>query len=223
MKTLALIHTSFIFIKVDPFLDALFAEILPEVRLVNILDDSLLADVMKANRVTPAVTRRLCAYVQAAEAAGADAALSLCSSLGPAVDTARKLVDIPVLKIDEAMAEEAAASAQRIGVLATVESTLNPTLDLVRRKADRAGKNVEIHPGLVQDALKILLSGDRNRHDQMVAEQARRLAPQVDVLLLAQGSMTRLAPRLADETGLPVLTSPRLGIEQARRILFPET
>lgn len=219
MKTLALIHTSFVFIKVDPVLDALFAEILPDVRLINILDDSLLADVMKANRVTPAVTRRLCAYVQAAEAAGADAALSLCSSLGPAVDAARRLANIPVLKIDEPMAEQAVASAARIAVLATVESTLTPTLELVRLKASEAQKPVELLPTLVPEALKILLGGDREQHDQMVVEAAERAAAGAELLVLAQGSLTRLAPRLTELTGRRVLSSPRSGIEQARRVL----
>jgi Asp/Glu/hydantoin racemase len=220
MKTLALIHTSFIFVKVDPLIDHLLAEILPDVRLIHILDDSLLADVMKANHVTPDVTRRVCAYIQAAETAGANAALSLCSSLGPAIDTARKLVNIPVLKIDEAMAEEAVAAAKKIGVLATVESTLTPTLDLVRSKIETSGRrSVEVHARLVPNALQILLSGNRERHDQLIIEAARQLAPQVDILLLAQGSMTRLASQLTEETGCRVLSSPRSGISQARQAL----
>ena len=52
-----------------------------------------------------------------------------------------------------------------------------------------------------------------------VAAPARRLAPEVDLLLCAQASMTRLAPRLEEETGLPVLTSPRLAIEHTRDVL----
>jgi Asp/Glu/hydantoin racemase len=219
MKTLALIHTSFIFIKVDPFLDSLLDEILPGVRRINLLDDSLLAEAMRHNGVTPGVTRRFCAYAQAAEAAGADAILSLCSSLGPAVDVARQLVSIPIIKIDDAMTEEAVSSARRIGVLATVQSTLTPTLELVRSKAAQAGREVEVRPALAQGALELLLAGQRDQHDARVVETARQAAPQVDLLLLAQGSMTRLASRLEQETGLHVLTSPRSGVMRARQAL----
>jgi Asp/Glu/hydantoin racemase len=219
MKTLALIHTSFIFVRVDPFVEPLLDEILPGVRRINILDDSLLADVMKNNGVTPPIVRRLCAYALSAQDAGADAILSLCSSLGPAVDAARQQIEIPIIKIDEAMAEEAVRTAERIGVLATVESTLTPTLNLVRDKAAAAGKAIEVKPALVSGALELLLKGERERHDSLVLEVASRTAPQVDVLLLAQGSMTRLQPRLSHAIGKRVLTSPRLGIEQARQVL----
>ena len=43
--------------------------------------------------------------------------------------------------------------------------------------------------------------------------QARELAKDVDVIVLAQASMQRLKDRLGDETGLPVLSSPRMGVE----------
>src|SRR5581483_10481134 len=96
-QTLALIHTSQVFLTVETMMKSMFAEIMPDVRLINILDDSLLPQCMSEQEITPAVTRRMCAYVVAAEVAGADAVLSLCSSLGPTIDVARKLVRIPVI------------------------------------------------------------------------------------------------------------------------------
>jgi Asp/Glu/hydantoin racemase len=164
-------------------------------------------------------------YVKTAELTGADAVLSLCSSLGPAIDEARKAVAIPVIKIDDAMTEKAVRDASRIGVLATVATTLKPTLALLREKAQAAKKEVEIQPGLVYGAFEILSSGDKARHDEMVAEAAARMAGSADLLVLAQASMTRLAARLEQDTGLPVLSSPRLAIEYTRRVLdrLPET
>ena len=100
-QTLALIHTSQVFLTVETMMKGMFAEIMPDVRLINIMDDSLLPDCMAIRAITPEVTRRMCAYVVAAETAGADAVLSLCSSLGPTMDAARKLVRIPVIKIDD--------------------------------------------------------------------------------------------------------------------------
>ncbi len=218
-KTLGLIHTSMIFIQVETMMRDIFKEVMPDVRQINILDDSLLADVMARGFITDAVQQRMNMYVQCAALAGADAILSLCSSLGPAIDEARRLVNIPVIKIDDAMTEKAIHQASRIGVIATVATTLKPTVALLEEKSTILKKTVDIQPELVSGAFEILLSGDKARHDQMVSEAAARLAGRVELLVLAQASMTRLAPRLEQETGLPVLTSPRLAIEYTRRVL----
>ena len=135
-QTLALIHTSAVFLMVETMMQDMFREIMPDVRLINIMDDSLLATVVAEKRISPAVTRRMCDYVVAAEVAGADAVLSLCSSLGPAVDPARRLVSIPVIKIDDPHTELAVREARRIGVMATVGTTLPPTVALIREKAE---------------------------------------------------------------------------------------
>jgi len=218
-QSLACIHTSMVFINVETMMNDIFKEVMPNVRRINIVDDSLLADVMAAGKITQPVTKRMCAYVQAAEASGADAILSLCSSLGPTIDIARPLVNIPVIKIDDPMAEEAARSAKRIGVMATVLTTLGPTVDLIRSKATAMKKELQIEPALVEGAFQILMSGDRERHDRMVAEAAQRLATKVDIIVLAQASMTRLVPSLAQKTGLRILSSPRLAIERTAKVL----
>lgn len=218
-QTLALIHTSTLFFTKEPALMDLFDEIIPDVRLINLLDDSLLADVMSEGGVSPAVTQRLCDYVRAAEQAGADAALCLCSSVGPAVDVARGLVRIPVVKIDDAHTEQAVRQADRIGALATVATTLRPTVDLIRTKAATMNRNVEVVEELAGSALAALMQGDREGHDEMLVAAAKKLASQVDVILFAQASMTRLQPIVEGETGLPVLTSPRLAVERVKAVL----
>jgi len=218
-QVLALIHTSQVFLTVETMMKSLFAEIMPEVKLINIMDDSLLPQCMAEQAVTPSVTRRMCAYAQAAEAAGADAILSLCSSLGPTIDVARKLVDIPVIKIDDAHTEKAARDARRIGVMATVPTTLGPTVALIREKAATLKKEVEIHESLSKAAFAALMQGEKDQHDAMVLEAARQLAPNVDLILFAQASMTRLAPQVTQQTGKAVLTSPRLAIEHTKAVL----
>jgi len=218
-QTLACIHTSMVFINVETIMNDIFREIMPNVRRINIVDDSLLADVMATGKITPSVTKRMCAYVQAAEGAGADVILSLCSSLGPTIDVARPLVKVPVIKIDDPMTEEAARSASRIGVMATVLTTLGPTVDLIRSKATAMNKEIQIQPVLVEGAFQILMSGNRQQHDRMVAEAAQTLSANVDLVVLAQASMTRLVPILAQETGLRILSSPRLAIEYTAKVL----
>jgi Asp/Glu/hydantoin racemase len=218
-QTLALIHTSAIFLTRETMMQDILREVMPEVRLINIMDDSLLPDCMAVGEVTPETTRRMCAYVTAAEEAGADAVLSLCSSLGPAIDVARKLVRVPVVKIDDAHTEKAAREADRVGVMATVRSTLVPTVALIREKAQALGKKVEVVESLSDAAFDALLRGEREGHDAAVLAAARGLAPRVDAILFAQASMTRLAPAVQEATGRPVLTSPRLAIEYTKRLL----
>ena len=63
MKKMAIIHTSAVSLQ---DLTALCQEIMPEVEIINIIDDSLLAEVKRNNGITPAVISRMCRYVQSA-------------------------------------------------------------------------------------------------------------------------------------------------------------
>ena len=207
------------FLNVEPIVMQLLAEILREVRLINILDDSLLPEVMAGKKISKAVTRRMCLYVMAAEAAGADAVLSLCSSLGPAIDVVRKITQIPVIKIDDAHTDEAVRKASRIGVIATAATTLGPTVALLKEKAVLQGKEIEVHESLANAAFEALMRSQTELHDTLVLNAARDLATHVDLILFAQASMTRLAPAVSEATGITVLTSPRLAIEHTKRVL----
>ena len=218
-QTLALVHTSQVFLNVETMMKQLFAEIMPQVRLINIMDDSLLPDVMREQSISNDITRRMALYVMAAEATGADAVLSLCSSLGPTMDVARKLVKIPVIKIDDAHTEKAAREATRIGVMATVGTTLAPTVALIKEKAVQIHKAVDVQESLSGGAFEALMRGEKDKHDAMVLEAARKLAPKVELILFAQASLTRLVPVVQQATGLPVLSSPRLAIEYTKKIL----
>ena len=69
-------------------------------------------------------------YAASAQEAGADFILFTCSSIGPAVETAATLTDVPVLRVDQPMADKAVQLGKRIGVIATLSTTLEPTSDL---------------------------------------------------------------------------------------------
>jgi hypothetical protein len=100
-----------------------------------------------------------------------------------------------------------------------VPTTLDPTIALIEEKAAGLGKSLEIYRGLSAGAFAKLMSGDTEGHDQMVLASAQSLAPKVEILVLAQASMTRLAPMLSEATGLEVLTSPRLGVQSVKDYL----
>jgi Asp/Glu/hydantoin racemase len=212
-KKIAVLHTSFVFVQVEPIINDLIAELIPDAEVVHFVDSDVLATVVREQGISPKSELRMVRLAEAAEAADADIIFSACSSLGPALTVAAQAVGIPVIKIDDAMALKAATEGTRIGVLATVPTTLRPTSDLIQALADRIGREVEIEQRLCAGAFDVLMSGDRERHDAMVTEQALDLAKHVDTIVLAQASMNRLAPVLQERTGLPVLSSPRMGVE----------
>jgi len=215
-KTVYALHTGPVLVEV---LKQLFPEILPEVRLVNIVDDGLLSDVRNAGGLTPMLRRRLVGYGLLAEASGADAILNCCSSVGEAADLLASLVHIPVVKIDDRMADTAVDKGTRIAVVATVATTLDPTERLIKRKAQAADKAVITTRYLVDAAFDALLAGDAERHDNLVKSEIERAMAENDVVVLAQGSMARLVPQVQRSSAVPVLSSPRLGVQALRERL----
>ncbi|HYG59491.1 MAG TPA: aspartate/glutamate racemase family protein [Symbiobacteriaceae bacterium] len=209
-KTLALLHTTPVTVT---SMKELAARELPGVRIVNLLDDSLLADVMAAGGMTEAVEARMAAYLEQARVAGADAMICCCSAVGETVDRINAGAPIPFLRIDEPMAEEAARLGSRIGVIATVGDALEPIAGLIRRKAGEMGKEVTVETVLVAGAFTALVAGRAEEHDRLVLADLRGLLDRSDVVVLAQGSMARLVGALEEPPRVPILTSPLLAIK----------
>lgn len=216
MKTVAAIHTAAPMVEPTK---ALFAEHLPDVRLFNIADDSLIQDVIRDGEVTARTARRLTGYYFAAVDAGADLIFNTCSSVGEIADQAMPMVSVPIVKIDEAMTAGAVEQAARIGVLATLPTTLGPTVRLVQRQAGRINKHIHVVEGLAEGAFDAVIKGDAATHDALILETALRLADQVDLFVLAQGSMARMEQTLARETRRSVLSSPVSGVLAVRERL----
>ena len=128
--------------------------------------------------------------------------------VGEIAEMADTLLDVPVIRIDQAMIDEAVATYDRIGVLASVESTIGPTTACIRRAARRAGRDVTIAAKVAQGAYQAQAQGNREEHDRLLMACAREMNEGIDVLLLAQGSMARMEQPLADALGKPVLSSP---------------
>jgi aspartate/glutamate racemase len=192
---------------------------LPGLWLVNIIDDGIIHDVIKAGGVTNPVRRRLIKYYQIAVEIGADLILNTCSSVGEVVDLGRALIDVPIVKIDEPMAKHAAANYQRIGVVATLPTTLEPTARLVQAQAQTLGKDITIIDGLAEGAYHALINGRADEHDQLIMEVGRRLAEQVDCIVLAQASMMRMQQKLAETANVTVLSSPPLCVAHLKTML----
>jgi Asp/Glu/hydantoin racemase len=210
---LAIIHTTVV--TVEP-LRALADELLAECEVINFVDDSILPQLGRSGGDLSAVADRLVQYARFAEHAGADVILNACSSVGGAVAQMRQQVAIPVVRIDEAMAEEAVRRGERIGIIATLATTLNPTRQLVQSKA-RA--DVTIVPVLADTAYQKLVAGDKAGHDTELAAALVDLAASVDVVVLAQASMARVVPSLPPAAQQKCLSSPRMGMARVKAVL----
>jgi len=215
--TLALIHTS-------PTLASGFTKLchlhVPEAKVFHMVDESLIQDTVKAGRLRKPTMRRLVQQIASAEEAGADVVLVTCSSIGPATTLAQQLFDIPVLRIDDAMAEKAVRQAHTIGVLATLRTTLDPTTALLHEKAATAGRKVELVECLCADAFPAVLAGDTATHDRLLAKALVEDLKGVDLVVLAQASMARVLTTLgANAVHAPVISSPELAVLSARKAL----
>ena len=219
-KQIAFIHTS---PSVIPTFKSLADELIgARAKVFNMVDESLLCDIIGHGCCPPATAKRLVGHVIAAEGAGAEIILVTCSSMGRAVEASRALVASRVLRVDEPMAEKAVATGRRIGVIATLPSTLEPTAALIQSRAAAANKQIELTSRVVDGAFDAVMSGNGARHDELVAAALRQMAKNVDVIVLAQASMARVVESLRpDDRPVPILASPRAAVEHLAALLTP--
>lgn len=215
-KSIAIVETSAVSFAE---LKELCREIIPNVKVTQIIDESLIQEVNQNGGPTPFVKRRMFEYFRNAQELGVDLIVNQCSSVGEAADQIAPFLNVPILKIDEAMAEKAVRMGRKIAVVATVESTTGPSVRLIEKKAKELGKEVEVDLHLVEGAMMVLIEkNDAETHNRMVLGEVEKAAKENDVVVLAQGSMTVLLP-LVSSMQTPVLTSPRLCIERVKEIL----
>ncbi len=179
------------------------------VELMTYTDPSILAETREHGFVTgPAACRLITMFLKAAQD-GADAVLNICSSVGEAADSAQdvaRYIGVPIVRIDEEMCRDAVRKGARIGVLATLPTTLEPTKNTIRRVAREMGRQVTLVDGLA-DAFGL----DQDQFKDLLVKTAMELKDQVDVILMCQGSMAYCETLIREKTGRPTLSSPRYG------------
>jgi len=214
MKRLVLIHTVG---SLPETFGRLCDELLPGVEVEHVVDESLLQDTLRAGELTDDVRARFRRRADQALAGDPAAVVLTCSSVGPAAD------GTAVHRIDRAMADRAVQTGTKIGVAATVSTTLGATSDLIRRAAAEVGRVIELRAELAEGAFQALREGRGEEHDRLVRAALERLAGWADVIVLAQASMARaLAGAESFQAAgrrVPLLTSPRLGVERLRELL----
>jgi len=189
-----------------------------EVEMFSLQDPSILADVRSAGYVTAAPAARLIGMYMKAVEEGVDAMLNLCSSVGEVADCAQdaaKYLGVPIVRVDEEMCREAVRIGKRIGVMATLPTTLVPTKNTVQRVAREMGAHVETVDCLVDGAFGL----DQEQFKTRLTEAAGDIIENVDVVVLAQGSMAYAETHLRDVYGKPFLGSPRFGAKALKDAL----
>jgi Asp/Glu/hydantoin racemase len=216
-RTLALIHTS---PTLTPLFGRLCAEYIPSANVFHIVDESLIKDTVREGRLRRVTIRRLLSMIESAEQAGADAVMVTCSSIGEGVEFGQKLFDIPVVRVDEAMASKAVRMGRKIGVMATLRTTLEPTVALLRAKAAEAGVQIEVIESQCDGAFEAVVSGDQAKHDRILTAALKNEMKGVDVVVLAQASMAGVLKSLpAGTLSMPVLSSPELGVIAVKGVI----
>ena len=210
MTTIGFLHTASVHVTT---FRRLREELAPGWQDLHVVDEGLLADARR-DGLTAELAGRVDARLHELADRGADVIVCTCSSLGGHAERRTADVGVPVLRADRPMAEAAVAAGRRIGVVATVDSTLGPTRELLDDAAARAGRAVELVEVRCPEAFALFEAGDFPAYAQMVARRARAAARGLDVLVVAQPSAAPAAALLAD-LPIPVLTSPRTAVSRA--------
>lgn len=216
-KKLGIIHAALITTRaVQKYID----EIIPEVEVVHWVDDTI----QNTNfACEPGIIpkKNYAKFVQGAlsqEEYGVDMILLACSTFNRAIEHARPMIDVPLLQIDRPMMDLAVAQGVRVGLLATVPTTVPASRRLLEVAAAEAGREVKIETRLCSEAFQVLKAGNPEKHNEMLLEEIDRLSREVDAIALAQISMSVLEPRLTD-TRVPVFNSGRTGFARVRAML----
>ena len=182
-------------------------------------DGTILSDVREAGYVTTAPAARLIKMFMNAAENECDAVLNICSSVGEVADSVQitsKYLGMPIVRIDEDMCLDAVRKGTRIGVMATLKTTLDPTCNTIRRMARECGKEIIITECLVDNAFGL----DKEQFKERMSASAKTIAKDVDVIVLAQGSMAYCEKFLSEKFGVTVLSSPAYGVRALKNALI---
>lgn len=217
MKTLGIIHAINLTVRaMQPFIERYLAD----VDVVHICDDTIQRDNIRAGvGVIPKRNYyKFAQYAHNLEEAGADMILLACSTFNYAAELARPMINVPIMQIDRPMMEAAVCTGPRVGLLATLATTVPSSERLLRIVAAEQRKEVALTTVLRPEAFEAFQRGDIAAHNAMLLEEIEKLSDKVDSIALAQLSMSALARELK-ETRVPVFNSGTTGFERVRDML----
>jgi aspartate/glutamate racemase len=218
-RKIGVIHAALISSKaVQPFIE----DVIPEVKVLHHVEDTI----QESNFASqPGVIPKanFLKFANAAyklQEAGAELVMLACSTFNKAVENARPMIDVPLLQIDRPMMDLAVNAGSKIGLLATVPTTVPASERLLRQAAEDAGRSIEVNTTLSEKAFEAILKGDAESHNRILMEEIQAMSKENDAIVLAQVSMSALEPELNKANlSVPVYNSGRTAFEEVRRVL----
>lgn len=181
-----------------------------DIEILNYKDPSIIAEARANGYVTSAAAIRLYKLFLDAAADNVDAILNICSSVGETADSAQnmaKYIGIPIVRIDEEMCKVAVRKSARIGVIATLATTMEPTKNTLMRVA----REIDRHPFLVDGLIENGFDLNESEFKEAMLAKANEIKDSVDIIVLCQGSMAYCEKYIQENTGVETLSSPRFG------------
>jgi Asp/Glu/hydantoin racemase len=217
-KSIGIIHAIHLTIRaMQPFLE----RYIPDVEVMHLCDDTIQRDNIAAGvGVIPKHNYfRFAQYAHNLQESGVELILLACSTFNYAAELARPMIDIPILQIDRPMMELAVMQGKRVGLLATLATTVPSSERLLRIVAAEKNRPVEITTVLRPQAFEAVSKGDTETHNRILLEEIDQLSTKVDSIVMAQLSMSALAPHLG-KTVVPVYNSGTTGFGYIREKLY---
>lgn len=216
MARIALIHATAL--SLAP-INAAFERHWPEAELMHLLDDSLSRDREREAELSDAMVERFITLASYAKGAGARALLFTCSAFGPAIEAAGRAVEIPTLKPNEAMFEQALGMGSKLALVATFRPSLVSMSEEIEAMAHARDKEVQLRTVFVPGAMAALAAGRPEDHDRSIAQAVEALKG-YDAVMLAQFSMAAAGPLVQGALACPVLTSPGCAVLALRETML---
>lgn len=216
MKTVALIHT--VKSVSNTFEERLKAELNEEIKVSNLLDDFLSNNANELGEFTIDNRNRLFLDMKTQELTGADVIVTTCSTLTPVVEMIRPFMKIPVIAIDDAMARKGVTFGRKVLVMATAESTVEPTKEKLQVEAAKVGVDLEIDSLVNHEAFTAIKALQADKHDELLRASARGVSG-YHCIILAQASMAHMEKEISEICKCPVISSPGLCIEEIGKAL----
>ena len=190
-----------------------------DIQFFTFSNPRVLAEVVANGGVTANVYREMYNMYMGAVNLGVDMIYNICSSVGDVAAVAQnsfELMGVPLVKIDEAMADYAVSRSTKVGVIATLNTTMVPTKNQILSSAEKAGiEGVEVSPVVVDGAF----GKSPEELEEMLLNAAGQIAGEVEVIVLAQASMAACEAVIQKNTGVETVSSPRFGAGALRAVV----
>ncbi len=212
MSTIGFLHTAAVH---EGTFARLVAERDPAAVVVQITRPELLDRARSHGLDDPELLAGISAATAELDAAAVDVLVCTCSTIGGLVERPSSAGRSPALRVDRPMARLAVERGGRIAIVATVESTIAPTISLLKEEATSADVVVDFEPRPCLDAWPLFESGDSKAYIRMIATYVDSLPAEFVSVVLAQASMMGAVALTANPDR--VLCSPPSAVDAALR------